>query len=137
MGKLKTPPKVRNFLWRATNNCLPTMTNLLSKRIEVNPICPVCGVENESTIHLLVSCQLSMQVWNKIGVCIQAGSRSSFFDWVTCCFREVDTGKHNLIATTCWCIWGARNKLVWNKKRTPVSSIISLAQDVLSQWICA
>ncbi|WOG96664.1 hypothetical protein DCAR_0416000 [Daucus carota subsp. sativus] len=36
----KIPPKVKNFLWRASTNCLPTKDLLRSKRVQVINLCP-------------------------------------------------------------------------------------------------
>ncbi|XP_019161408.1 PREDICTED: uncharacterized protein LOC109158044 [Ipomoea nil] len=45
--KLRIPPKWRMFLWRAISNILPTTNNLLIKRVDVDPICAMCGLINE------------------------------------------------------------------------------------------
>lgn len=40
--RIKAPPKVLNFMWRALSNCLPTMVMLMHKKVEVNPLCQLC-----------------------------------------------------------------------------------------------
>ena len=40
---LNTPPKVRNFVWRACSDILPTRPNLLRRKIKVDLICNICG----------------------------------------------------------------------------------------------
>ena len=37
------PTKVKNFIWRAYSNCLPTKVTLKSKNVEVSNICPMCN----------------------------------------------------------------------------------------------
>lgn len=40
--RLSVPPKVKIFIWRACQNCLPSLDNLCRKYVEVYPICPIC-----------------------------------------------------------------------------------------------
>ncbi|XP_019179260.1 PREDICTED: uncharacterized protein LOC109174482 [Ipomoea nil] len=42
MWKIKVPPKWKTFLWRAICDILPTTLNLILKRVEVDPTCPMC-----------------------------------------------------------------------------------------------
>lgn len=43
LWNLKIPAKVKNFLWRAASNCLPTKDTLREKQVPVNLLCPVCN----------------------------------------------------------------------------------------------
>ncbi|XP_074360374.1 uncharacterized protein LOC141700535 [Apium graveolens] len=43
--RLKAPPKVLNFMWRSLTNCLPTLSALIQKNVQVDPICQVCRGE--------------------------------------------------------------------------------------------
>ena len=38
---LNVPPKVRNFIWRACSNILPTMENLQNRRVKVDLRCDI------------------------------------------------------------------------------------------------
>ena len=60
--KLKVPPKVRTFLWRACPNCLPTRDNL-SRKLQVEAICEFCRQEPETVTHLLWVCPFARNVW--------------------------------------------------------------------------
>lgn len=65
LWRLKIPPKVKNFLWRAGRNGLPTRTNLLGKCINVPSLCPLCDVGIENSWHLFVSCQYAQSCWEQ------------------------------------------------------------------------
>ena len=39
---LKVPPKVKNFMWRACSNILPTRDNLHRRKLHVEPRCGFC-----------------------------------------------------------------------------------------------
>ncbi|XP_019153623.1 PREDICTED: uncharacterized protein LOC109150171 [Ipomoea nil] len=49
-------PKWRIFLWRAITNILPTITNLVRRRVEIPNVCPACGVLEEDVMHILCNC---------------------------------------------------------------------------------
>ncbi|XP_019175839.1 PREDICTED: uncharacterized protein LOC109171159 [Ipomoea nil] len=56
LWSLKAPPKWKTFLWRALNDILPTMENLLIKRVDIDPTCAMCGVGHENLVHSLITC---------------------------------------------------------------------------------
>lgn len=68
LWNLKIPPKVKHFLWRAVNGCLPTKDNLRCKRVDVDLYCPTCQNEAESTLHALVTCSYAENCWSMSGL---------------------------------------------------------------------
>ncbi|XP_043809044.1 uncharacterized protein LOC122722412 [Manihot esculenta] len=54
--KAKVPPKVLNFCWRALVNVVPCLSSLQSKRVPVDPSCPLCHVAPENVLHILIQC---------------------------------------------------------------------------------
>ncbi|KAL6128652.1 hypothetical protein ACLB2K_072007 [Fragaria x ananassa] len=57
LWNIKTLPKVRVFLWRVIHGAAPTMSSLHKRRIVSNPLCPLCGMAEETFKHLLLLCQ--------------------------------------------------------------------------------
>ncbi|XP_058746226.1 uncharacterized protein LOC131619104 [Vicia villosa] len=53
--------RLRNFLWRAAKNILPTRGNLLRKCILLDPVFPFCSNDVESVQHLLMECVFTRQ----------------------------------------------------------------------------
>ena len=53
---LNMPNKVKNFVWRAAKNVLPTTVNLISKRVVILSTCPVCNAYEETILHSLIVC---------------------------------------------------------------------------------
>ncbi|XP_060969941.1 uncharacterized mitochondrial protein AtMg00310-like [Cannabis sativa] len=47
MWHLKIPPKVKNLLWRAITDCLPTCLQLVTKHVSISALCPVCTNQAE------------------------------------------------------------------------------------------
>ena len=57
------PPKVRNFIWRACANILPTRESLHQRRVNVDAWCELCCQQPESAGHLLWECPFARNVW--------------------------------------------------------------------------
>lgn len=81
------PGKVKNFLWRAVKNVLPTIDNLFSRRVQVLPTCFVCNAYNKSVIHALVECGFAKSCWivSPIGY---VGQMSFFMEWLGIIFSR-------------------------------------------------
>ena len=61
--QLHIPPKVRNFVWRACSDILPTRTNLCRRKVPLDPVCGICQKQNETVAHALWSCPMARNVW--------------------------------------------------------------------------
>jgi len=55
--KLKMLGKVKNFIWRACTNSLPTKVNLMKRKVLVDPLCHCCGKQPEDIMHALWGCE--------------------------------------------------------------------------------
>ncbi|XP_058217302.1 uncharacterized protein LOC131328370 [Rhododendron vialii] len=61
--KISASNKVEFFIWRCLHNAIATSNNLHHRQMDVNPYCPVCHKERETTEHLLFGCKGSKEVW--------------------------------------------------------------------------
>ena len=59
---------MKEFVWRATLNCIPTRLNLRCRLVEVDKICPVCRMEAEDSIYNFVNRPIAIDVWSSSGV---------------------------------------------------------------------
>ncbi|KAM6584602.1 hypothetical protein CsatB_011604 [Cannabis sativa] len=134
--KQKIPPKVKNLVWRAARECLPTLQQLKIKRVDVQTSCPVCHSEDESVIHALINCTKVKQVWDRVGIgtTTAAAEPENFLDWFVAAFTAAEAEKKLLLPVLCWAIWSARNDVVWQKKSVTAASIVVLATGYLEQW---
>ena len=57
--------KIRNFLWRACKNSIPTLNNLKCRCVVEDSKCFLCAQHDEDVIHALWSCPTLAQVWNE------------------------------------------------------------------------
>ncbi|KAM7485063.1 hypothetical protein LguiA_001072 [Lonicera macranthoides] len=56
-------PKICNFLWRALNYCLPTITALRSCKIDIVNSCTLCQISEKDDYHALGACPFARRVW--------------------------------------------------------------------------
>lgn len=61
---LALPEKIKIFLWRASNNLLPTAENLWRRKIIQDPIFQRCRRSIESISHALLICKPAKKIWN-------------------------------------------------------------------------
>ena len=57
------PNKVKNLLWRACHNTLPTKASLVRRTIINDPLCDRCHEAHETPIHALWDCKELDTVW--------------------------------------------------------------------------
>ncbi|KAM6582170.1 hypothetical protein CsatB_009172 [Cannabis sativa] len=134
LWKLSVPPKVKDLLWRAVTNCLPTKSTLCSIHVHVDTICPVCNVTDETIYHCLVDCSSVKACWQQLAAGVNLTAVGSFANWFATVLQQADGEKRSLIAMTCWAIWKHRNELVWSDKSPTVVSVAHLAQALLADW---
>ena len=61
---LKVLNKVKNLLWRACKNAIPTKTNLVRGRVLTDDVCEQCQQSPEDVNHALGSCPCIFVVWD-------------------------------------------------------------------------
>ncbi|KAH9724860.1 putative reverse transcriptase/RNA-dependent DNA polymerase [Citrus sinensis] len=108
LWKLEVPGKVRNFLWRAATNVLPTADNLVRRRVDIMPTCSLCHACNETVTHALLECGFAKSCWMSSAVGF-LGHYSSFLDWLESIFSTYSRENCQLAAMICWRIWIHRN----------------------------
>ena len=131
---LKTQPKVRNFLWRAVKDSIPTKINLKRRKVVLEDCCEQCTAEIEDTVHALWSCPLLSSVWEQ-------QREWEFWEYeVFDTFRElvefvVEKGLDlELFATTVWTIWHRRNALRTSQTPFPVQQVHQMVQTLRADF---
>ncbi|KAL8463962.1 hypothetical protein ACS0TY_033778 [Phlomoides rotata] len=109
---LKIPPKISHFLWRACNEALPSLCALKKRGLITPTVCPSCGLEPETTSHILLRCPIAIHTW---------GRSPLKFDYDTLHLKEFlhlfweviqNLPMHGVIlfVAVAWILWKARNK---------------------------
>ncbi|XP_019197377.1 PREDICTED: uncharacterized protein LOC109191248 [Ipomoea nil] len=134
LWKLKIPPKWRMFLWRAICDILPTTSNLLIKRVEVNPYCAMCGSSQEDTMHALVLCEFAKNIWDRSNLPIPNIITNIFHIWFGELLNVLDFDGMLYAASILYNIWRARNGAVWNALLPRPQSLLAAANSALHAW---
>jgi hypothetical protein len=100
--KSPTPLKVTAFSWQALLDRIPSKANLLRRGVvrEVEDTgCRLCGGGVETSIHLLLHCNVASAVWYR--VCNWLG-----FSLVICVFCEIEEKKAWVVVDMACCNMG-------------------------------
>jgi len=133
LWKIKSPPKWKAFMWRALSNTLPTTMNLNLKRVDVSPTCPMCGVENENTMHALFNCDFSKLVWHESSLHIPSIG-TDLLDWFVGALTVLSAGDLLLAVAVMYHLWKARNKAVWEYHLPRPGSVWRMARSAVDAW---
>jgi hypothetical protein len=57
-------PKVNIFAWKLSLDILPTKLNKFKCRLDVTPICDLCGAEPESSHQAVIECPHAKALWD-------------------------------------------------------------------------
>jgi len=61
---LEVPSKVKNFVWHACKEALPTRKNLQLRKIIPDGLCNICKVGDEDCLHALFFCSDVQVIWS-------------------------------------------------------------------------
>lgn len=137
---IRAPPKVKFFMWRVARNCIPNRQNLRNRGIDVLSCCALCGSGIENNWHLFVDCSYAQNCW-KLANLLQlvnecASNSDSFSQWLVSFLKRCQPHTTTM-AMILWSIWYYRNEKVWNNIDRPTNINISMASDLLHQWLKA
>lgn len=84
---LNIPPKVKCFFWTLCTLRLPTKDALHVKHVVCDPICPLCGVANETAVHLFANCLFAHTCWQILNMSWSLNYVDSIGLWMRRCGR--------------------------------------------------
>ncbi|XP_021995609.1 uncharacterized protein LOC110892768 [Helianthus annuus] len=138
------PLKVNYLVWRAELRRIADKLNLVKRGINItNNLCSRCGINEESSDHLFVSCLWAkavwwnIQRWLKISVDCEWVSVSQIFEHISV---QVGSKKWKqivqMVAMACmWRLWLARNVKEFNDNIVPVQTIVELTKEESFLWM--
>ncbi|KAJ1698895.1 hypothetical protein LUZ63_007407 [Rhynchospora breviuscula] len=118
-------PKIKAFLWKITHHALPTMYELRRRIPRISPVCPRCGMENETIHHMLFICTVSRAVWFCSPLAIRTEELPldpmQTLQWA---FSILLKEQLTLFANIAWAVWKSRNAYVFRAhKENPTSTL--------------
>ncbi|KAL8208310.1 hypothetical protein R6Q57_007722 [Mikania cordata] len=112
--------KVNFLVWRFEVESLPTLGALFTRNSQ---LCKFCGDYTETASHIFVDCALAISMdlleWHHFS----QGSKK----W--------KKAIHAVILTMFWCLWKARNDIVFNMKQASLGKIIEEIKVLSYLWI--
>ena len=126
--------KIKNLVWRACRNSLPTKENLARRTIIDNPVCDRCKQASESSLHAIWSCGELDAIWEGESQW-QCHRSFTFVD-----FKELlswlITNQHNLefYSSLAWLIWTQRNLIRLNKPSINSHQLAATAKELVAKF---
>ena len=107
------PPKVRTCMWRACKDILPTQTKLFDKRCIHTFTCLWCCEDAETRDHVLWQCEFAQKVWKEClaRIPVHYNESITFTEFIVSCFKDLLSPNIEIVLTTAWTLWKARNDL--------------------------
>ena len=108
--------------------------NLVKRKVQCDPVCPICGLEQETIIHALWSCPTLAEVWTVHFAWLIRQTRlcSNFLDIIQACCSRGDC--FDLFTIISSIIWTRRNRLRVGEITVPLQRINALARDTLQEF---
>jgi hypothetical protein len=128
------------FLWWACNEILPTRANLFKKKIVDNPLCPICGLEPETAVHILWTCNSARDVWCVSPRRLQKkGSMlfGTFFQLMEDILTYCDQEEIKMFVGIARRLWLRRNDVVHEKTMAHPNSRVHCAAIAMEKFIQA
>ena len=102
----------------------------------------LCGREEESTSHILISCKVSFVVWNmcnrwlEISLVYHNELINHFEQFFCICFnKEGNSFRKSLWVSMLWCIWKHKNMAIFNQAKIDAEEILTMAQIQSWAWM--
>ena len=136
LWKLLIPPKVQNFVWRASSDILPTQANLVRRKVPVNPKCAICGMQDETFIHILWHCPLANNAWALVLGKLQKcdSSAQNFHDLACTLMEKLSKRDIEIWAMVAQSIWNAQNRFQFEATQTPPHAILKGAMSLIEDY---
>lgn len=132
------------FGWRVLLNRIQTKANLIRRNIPIqSSACPWCGIEEESTKHLLFHCVFSWKVWslilNWLGVylVLPDEQKDHFSQFTGCWFLHKRNGLASIWLAVVWQLWIGRNALIFRGEEMDTVQIFEAARVKAWTWLRA
>lgn len=141
LWSLSVPPRVKDFLWRACRDCLPTKVNLFHKNVVGDKFCILCGKYLETSWHVFVDCCYAKSCWLAAELgnimedhCMQV---EGFSQLIFQLLKAPQSWVPQRVAMTLWQIWKERNSMLWEGKHRNAVQAIHISASHLAEWEAA
>ncbi|KAL2899239.1 hypothetical protein RDABS01_024321 [Bienertia sinuspersici] len=134
--KVNLPPKVKVFAWRVLKNGIPVKSLLYGRGLSEDIICPMCGEEEESILHLLTKCHEVQRLWytSPLRLNVADFESTSFKDWVTTLKAIYKESRWwDIFWSLCWGVWLRRNCWIFEKRKKRDEEVLHKAVGIVGE----
>ncbi|KAH9670685.1 putative reverse transcriptase/RNA-dependent DNA polymerase [Citrus sinensis] len=133
---LQLPEKIKIFMWRASQNLLPTDENLWKKKILVEPYCQVYKQGVESVSHVLVHCKVVRKVWvhAPFEICFPDATNQDMWSVMLEITKKLSKSDIEIFVAYCWAIWYGRNHKIFYGKKMGCCRVVAKAEAVVEAY---
>ncbi|XP_048634083.1 uncharacterized protein LOC106373132 [Brassica napus] len=140
LWKIKAPGKLKLFLWKALSGALAVMDRLRSRGIQVDPMCKVCNNGTETICHLLFTCPMARDVWERASIVLPPGgfSQNSAFLNLYHLLKQMQKKPKDMNVQAfpwiIWYLWKSRNGLIFERRHYSSVSVLLKAKEEANVW---
>ncbi|KAK9029178.1 hypothetical protein V6N11_026299 [Hibiscus sabdariffa] len=129
------PSKVKITLWRFVRNYLPTRSNLYTRYLLVDSLCPLCQQQPETVVHLCLQCNITTQILLAFHITIPAWfPNMDWLTWLGSCVSSLSNTDCVLFFITMWAVWGVRNKLIHKSISPDIAMVVSFIKNYVAEF---
>lgn len=122
----KAPLKVKAFVWKLAKDRIPSLKNLVRRKVNLQSVlCRACEKEEETSVHLFFECEVLFLVWQHclswwgFKASLHRDCKLHFLQF--CGLSESGLIVKNVWEvvwlSTIWVIWSTRNALIFKGKK--------------------
>nr|XP_027124351.1 uncharacterized protein LOC113741063 [Coffea arabica] len=141
LWKLNIKHKLKIFIWKCITGALPVRAAIFRKTRLGDPVCRLCGEDQETVEHLLLNCQHTQQVWKAAPIQWDDAidQKGDFKRWwiriLEAKNRQGGMEHIGLTANILWQVWKERNSKEFENKTScsPARTIGKAQKEWLEQ----
>lgn len=106
------------------------------RKVEVDLLCDRCGMEPESTIHVLKGCPWAYGIWLLCPLALhtQQMQALNFSDWVKEMGKCLDEEQLELMLVVAWALWSDRNLLLFQDIQNYPVDVVNKAISFFEEY---
>ena len=118
LWSLELPEKIKIFMWRASNNLLPSAENLWKRKVLQEPTCQRCRRNIESVSHSLLEYKVAKKILLQSPYTVPSFEAHSqdIFSMLQGMANELRKADLELMVALCWTTWFSGNKFIFEGK---------------------
>ncbi|KAJ3678037.1 hypothetical protein LUZ60_001840 [Juncus effusus] len=130
LWRIKVPPKIKIFVWKAIRNRLPTVDNLQRRGVTTVNCCLLYKQQAETLDHLLALCAFTAQLWQQNAT---TGGHPSA-NTLQLIANEPTSTRTVFQLFANFAIWRERCNITFRDESRNFTSVLNSAKDDFNSW---